>query len=269
VSLHEVVAIMVRVAAAERRVRGVDWRRLVNNKVRVIISPDATPIWRTSVTRCDVFVDVWASGADAAAKPSNWNTWFLFDGADDAVCLETFADITRLNAQVRELQDASKHWVSVDGGHETQVAGFECYLTGDGKCMVSMNAQPGQRCWLCRGSHTEWADPLNMQASDNIPPSGRLGTFLPAIPPRCRVGDYLHAMCRILNAFLYRVRKWFTGTAKRRPFGRAFEDIVENCKAEAARVPAADKTGSRGGGGGFGPVFHEGLFDKRSTRDRI
>ena len=45
------------------------------NKIPVLVCADATPLWRATATRCDVFVGVWLGGPASAGNPDNWVTW--------------------------------------------------------------------------------------------------------------------------------------------------------------------------------------------------
>ena len=53
-------------------------------KIWILICPDATSLWHTSVTKIDVFVNCWASGFSAAGDIHNWVMWVCMDGPDDA-----------------------------------------------------------------------------------------------------------------------------------------------------------------------------------------
>lgn len=53
--------------------------------VHVIICEDGTDCWRSSATRCDVFVDcrvVQGVAMNGVTKPGNWSTWWALDGCD-------------------------------------------------------------------------------------------------------------------------------------------------------------------------------------------
>lgn len=65
--------------------------------LKLIICADATPMWKTSATRCDVFLDCrrtkWGGNVlplpirattGACGRPANWSTWWIMDGSDDA-----------------------------------------------------------------------------------------------------------------------------------------------------------------------------------------
>ena len=59
-----------------------------NEKIWILICPDATALWQTSVTRMDVFVNCWASGFSAAGDRHKWVMWACMDGPDDAAWLQ-------------------------------------------------------------------------------------------------------------------------------------------------------------------------------------
>ena len=48
----------------------------------VVISSDATSLWKASSTRADVWVNVWG-GATHASKVKLWASWFCMDGGDE------------------------------------------------------------------------------------------------------------------------------------------------------------------------------------------
>ena len=86
-----------------------------------------------------------------------------------------------------------------------RVTRFHCFLTADGKGMQSMNFREGRRCWTCDADVDSISD---LAANPHVPSHVRYGAFLPNIPPRRRVGDYVHASCRILNAIFKRLTLW-------------------------------------------------------------
>ena len=52
-------------------------------KFRIVIGVDATPFWKASATRGDVYIDL-GDSACSAGRPSLWSPWFTFDGSHDA-----------------------------------------------------------------------------------------------------------------------------------------------------------------------------------------
>ena len=90
---------------------------------------DATPFWKASATRGDVYIDL-ADTTRSAGRPSLWSTWFTFDGSDDADPLCLADKLGQQGAQVGELQR--------DGiATPTVTTEVECFLTGDGKGMCA------------------------------------------------------------------------------------------------------------------------------------
>ena len=74
--------------------------------------------------------------------------------------------------------------------------------TGDGKCMAAGHWERGSRCWVC--SKDVWQS-AHLAAQPVVATHARYGAFLPCIPPRCRVGDYMHCSARVLTAILLRL----------------------------------------------------------------
>lgn len=73
------------------------------------------------------------------------------------------------------------------------------YAIFDGKGMLAMHHQAGRKCWLCD------ADVSVLQPLSGCTAVLRYGAFLPSIPLERRVGDYVHAACRIVNIILKRL----------------------------------------------------------------
>lgn len=107
-----------------------------------------------------------------------------------------------LNGQVVEVQE---DFTLVHSTNEGQITRFECFLTADGKGMQAMNFQEGKRCWTCDLPFDRLAD---LTPVGTVTTHVRYGAFLPTIPPARRVGDYVHAACRILNAIFKRLTLW-------------------------------------------------------------
>jgi hypothetical protein len=165
-----------------------------NPSIWVLICPDATPLWHTSATKCDIFVHLWGGeegGVRAAGNPARWVMWWALDGPDDSHCLRAMDMAVDLNSAISALEDEDL----VVGGERVQ---FLCFLTGDGKAMKAMN--PGEGCWCCN-------DPTSLQPMDGVGCGVRWGAFLRGIPVERRVGDFAHAQCRVANMFIIRLRE--------------------------------------------------------------
>ena len=80
VELQDLVQFRIRLALARGTVQ------LTRGCIWVVICFDATQVWKSGITRCDVYVDVHGSKAQARYH-RNWSTWFIFDGPDDAAPL--------------------------------------------------------------------------------------------------------------------------------------------------------------------------------------
>ena len=92
-------------------------------KIWILICPDATALWQTSVTKMDVFVKCWASGVSAAGDIHKWVMRACMDGPDDAARLQAVDEDAGLNAQIIHLQESCTFCV----GKETKK--FHCKLT--------------------------------------------------------------------------------------------------------------------------------------------
>ena len=96
-------------------------------KIWILICPDATSLWHTSVTKIDGFVKCGASGLSAAGDIQKWVMWVCMDGPDDAAWLQALDEDAGLNAQIIHLQERCTFRV------ENETKRFQCKLTGDGK----------------------------------------------------------------------------------------------------------------------------------------
>ena len=108
-------------------------------KIWILICPDATSLWHTSVTKIDVFVNCWASGFSAPGDIHKWVMWVCMDGPDDAAWLQALDEDAGLNAQIIHVQESCTFRV------KTETKKFQCKLTGDGKLMMVTNR--GGKCW--------------------------------------------------------------------------------------------------------------------------
>ena len=104
-------------------------------KIWILICPDATSLWHTSVTKIDVFVNCWASGFFAAGDIHKWVMWVCMDGPDDAAWLQALDEDAGLNAQIIHLQESCTFRVKTKK--------FQCKLNGDGKLMMVTNGGGG------------------------------------------------------------------------------------------------------------------------------
>ena len=95
-TLQDVVYTQLRLA------REAEYLRVITQKIWVVICP--APLWRTLVTKCDVFVHYWGDGIRAASDIHRWAMWFFLDGPDDAACLVTIDLEAKLSEQVHHLQ---------------------------------------------------------------------------------------------------------------------------------------------------------------------
>ena len=71
--------------------------------IKVIVATDAAPLWKSSATTADVFVDVWG-GPEAAGNPALWGTWWTIDGPDDIAYLQAMDYCGRLNEEIEGLE---------------------------------------------------------------------------------------------------------------------------------------------------------------------
>ena len=66
-------------------------------KFRIVICVDATPFWKASATRGNVYIDL-TDSASSAGRPSLWCTWFTFVGSHDAAPLRLADKLGQLDA---------------------------------------------------------------------------------------------------------------------------------------------------------------------------
>ena len=74
-------------------------------KIWILICPNATSLWHTSVAKIDVFVNCWASGFSAAGDIHDWVMYACMDDPDDAAWLQALEEDAGLNAQIIHLQE--------------------------------------------------------------------------------------------------------------------------------------------------------------------
>ena len=198
--------------------------------IRVVVVPDATPLWKTSVSKADVFVHVWGEGVKAAGHIARWAMWWCMDGPDDAGCLLAIDDIGKLNEQVVALQRDTT--VFIDG----ESSRFAVFLSGDGKLMAVTNG--GGKCWCCD-------DVTILVPLDHVLANVCWGSFLRTIKTDRRVGVVVHGACRVTNAFKKRlsddIARWLVGVVGQRAMAREFHEIWAELLHEARSIPAAER----------------------------
>ena len=107
----------------------------------VVISVEATSLWKASSTRADVGVNVWG-GAKYASKVKLWASWFCMDGGDEQAFLRSLDISAYLNQEVRDVEEDVVLF-------QNQFLTCTVILTGDGKGMQAMGGA-GSKCWLCK-----------------------------------------------------------------------------------------------------------------------
>ena len=76
----------------------------------IIICADATALWQTSATNCDIHVTVWSKGVAAAGDVQRWATWWALDGPDDTHCLRAIDTKANLNQHVLNVLSTVDVW---------------------------------------------------------------------------------------------------------------------------------------------------------------
>ena len=222
VNLTDLVNTRIRLALAEKQLQ------ITTPALRVIISVDATSLWRTSATRCDVYVDLYADKAKAGL-PGSWSTWFVFDGADDADPLRIADRVAGLNAMVQKLQAEG---VMVDGTRYQVL----CFLTGDGKGMPAANHEEGLRCWHCDLAYADFGG-AQLAPSAVLLQYVRWGAFLCDIPPARRIGDMPHCACRVVGCVMKRLQDDHRVRAAPQLLS-AVRGVVADIAQDAAHIPS-------------------------------
>ena len=231
--LKAIIDTMIDCARLERQLRAEgDIRR--DGGVLVIIAYDGCPFHKTSATRCDVYVDVWANPA-APALSRSWATWWVFDGADDAKHLTRMDTVAGLTAQVRSLEGGAGYCVQDEGGAKRHYP-YLCALTGDGKAMAAGNPKKGCRCWVCDRMVGDFNTAFEPEDQDT---GARFGAIAAVIPTSRRIGDNSHCAARCTTAVVKRLQA--AATAHSQTAGRVFRAFVRDLKQEALRVPVADR----------------------------
>ena len=193
----------------------------------IVICVDATPFWKASATRGDVYIDL-ADSTRSAGRPSLWSRGFTFDGSHDADPLRLADKLGQLDAQEGELQ---RNGISTP----TVTVEVECFLTGDDKGMYAGHTKLKCRCWHCDPAFADFRGD-NLRPSDFII-SIRWGAFLRSMPPTRRVGDMVHCCCRIVNAIFKRL--WSDGRiSQARALGPLLRNVVQTVMQAAAHIPS-------------------------------
>ena len=221
---------------------------MTTKRIWVVICPDATPLWRTSVTNSEVFVHSWGEGIQAANDIHRWAMWFCLDGLHDAGCLvSSCLDLeAKFSEQVRHVQSECRYYI------EGVWKEFECILTGDGKHMSVTNG--GGKCWEgctdCNGLH-----PV-----DKLPTEVQWGAFLRDV--KGRVGDVEHGMCGFVNMFKKRLTsnlvEWVQGVPSIRNIMASLVDIWDDLQDDAKRILVAHRLSQR--------RTKEGQFDLSTSK---
>ena len=208
-------------------------RARIDRKIWVILCADATPLWKSSATRCDVYVDIWGPPS-CASQAGRWSTWWAVDGGDDAHTLRMMDWHAQLNAQVVDVLGMTCA-VGWGGG----LYHFDVYITGDGKMMRASNHATGKACGLCQQGES-------LDEQPDIPLIPRFGSYLRAVPCSHRVGDYVHGACRIVNAVFKRCQTVCSGLGYRgQAPARELRLLVSEITHEAAQIPVAERLAPR------------------------
>ena len=101
VPLKDVVYTIIEIAKAAGQLQ------VPADPIKVRVATDAAPLWKSSATRADVFVDVWG-GPKAAGNPALWGTWWAMDGPDDIVYLQAMHYSGRLNKEIEGLEGVTQ-----------------------------------------------------------------------------------------------------------------------------------------------------------------
>ena len=194
----------------------------------VVLSADATPLWKASATRCDMSVHCWQQPSEAGA-PNLWRIWWAMWGGDDTHFMLSMDKAHDLNGQVRDLCH------NYDIVWEGKTLGFKCVIPGDGKDMHAGNPSSKSKCWICEKDNGLAFFVGDMKAGM------RWGAYLRCIPTGGRVGDYVYATCRILCILVKRLRGKFHQRGIHvgvRELDGEMHEIKEVCKGilEAERI---------------------------------
>ena len=195
----------------------------------IVISVDATSLWKASSTRADVWVNVWG-GAKYASKVKLWASWFCMDGGDEQAFLRSLDISANLNQEVRDVEEDVVLF-------QNQFLTCTVILTGDGKGMQAMGGA-GSKCWLCK-------DPNGIVEQRGVESTSRWGAFLRSVTPDRRPGDYQHAACRILNGIAKRIETTLQalppGTPGKAQALAALQAFKQALKDETSGIPLRER----------------------------
>ena len=195
----------------------------------IVISVDATSLWKASSTRADVWVNVWG-GAKYASKVKLWASWFCMDGGDEQAFLRSLDISANLNQEVRDVEEDVVLF-------QNQFLTCTVILTGDGKGMQAMGGA-GSKCWLCK-------DPNGIVEQRGVESTSRWGSFLRSVTPDRRPGDYQHAACRILNGIAKRIETTLQalppGTPGKAQALAALQAFKQALKDETSGIPLRER----------------------------
>ena len=199
----------------------------------VVISIDATSLWKASSTRADVWVNVWGGGVKYASKVKLRASWFCMDGGDEQAFLRILDISANLNQEVRDVEEDVVLF-------QNQFLPCTVILTGDGKGMQAMGGV-GSKCWLCK-------DPNGIVEQRGVESTSRWGAFLRSVTrPRSdrRLGDYQHAACRILNSIAKRTETTLQalppGTPHKAQALAALQTFKQALKDETSGIPLRER----------------------------
>ena len=140
-------------------------------RLLIIICADATPLWQTLGTKCDIHVTVWSEGVADVGDERRWATWWALDGPDDTHCLRAIDNKANLNQDVLDALSTLDVW------HLKNPIPSVCALTGDGKAMLSAKYHKG-KCWV--GCHCI----VSSARANSVPAQCRSWGYEPDIPGR-------------------------------------------------------------------------------------
>ena len=91
--------------------------------------------------------------------------------------------------------------------------------------------QAGQQCWVCNGAASTWSDRLTPE--ETFAEGPRYGSYLRAIPPQNRIGDYVHCNSRVINIFFKRLLAEFDEPRKAGPLKTILGQLTLQAQGQA------------------------------------